>query len=516
MTNNFDDILQQVVDTLANKQRDGGLNAANLLTKFWGKQLLPSDVFNKAKTESKESNDPRKRNQWLLFHNAEHDIRKELANQSTAAQEIVIEDDHKLEPLTSTKSGNFEIIPFIREHVDGKHALIKNLTKKYADLDYTTYSVSLLNALREVYQHYTAQVHAALAPVLNTDDPRHQQAKSYAKGDGWKLLRLIRHGSQETRRNEIVTSFNKMKSLEVKRAKMGGTTFLHTMELSLTQLLKDIQQHVDLEGKPLSAADFVTGMALAHAQYELHKLKYLEQVVQNSNTESSVFDPDAMLKLSVAVQAAENLAGESETDHPQEIAAAAAPPSHAYQQSERYRQDLHTIFEDTNAAQQLNENRGPGKPRQQHKPGIALYYDYKEYLQLTGAERADATAIARSWAQKHNLFPDKREHARSQQNSQTSNNKKTWKAHAKKTISAMLAKKFEEQAQRNKRNRDHHDSDEEDDDSGLRSPRKKSKGRTRRQNGPPPSEDEDEEMSTFTQDKNQRFLLQDKNQRSYY
>ena len=61
MTNNFDDILQQVVDKLANKQRDGGLNAANLLTKFWGKQLLPSDLFNKAKTESKESNDPRKK-----------------------------------------------------------------------------------------------------------------------------------------------------------------------------------------------------------------------------------------------------------------------------------------------------------------------------------------------------------------------------------------------------------------------------------------------------------------------
>ena len=136
------------------------------------------------------------------------------------------------------------------------------------------------------------------------------------------------------RRNEIVTSFNKMKSLQVKRVKMGGTTFLHTMELSLTQLLTDIQQHVDLEGKSLSAADFVIGMALAHAQHELHKLKNLEQVVRNSNTESSVFGPGAMLKLSAAVQAAENLAGESEIDHPQEIAAAAASPSHAYQQRE--------------------------------------------------------------------------------------------------------------------------------------------------------------------------------------
>ena len=458
---NITRVLQGVKDRLVLSSKNNGKAAADMLAEFKGKQLVTTALYEGEKKKNKRSNNPAVRNSWKLLYNAQAAIQDELENDNSGgAQMIQIENDFALR-TSSDSNEHFKILPFLELHVKGKRALMPHLIEKYKELDYSVYSDSLLIALREVYQNYSTQVHAALTPVLDGNNARHQQALTQAQGDGWKLLRLVRQSNQDTGRNEIVTNFHKMLALNVGHSNMSGTKFLNEMEQATTELLASIKEHEDLNlnGQSLSAKDLVRGMAVTNTRTKLHKNKNLEQVIQReSQSHKDIFSQEAMTSLQAAVNTAESLAGIDKIE--QEVAATTTStsyPSYQQQKTSSHRQELHGIFADQNIAQQLNNGRGPGFPRQHYAPGVSLYYDYKEYLNLTGQGDV-ATATAQEWAKTNGLFPDRNATAQHQRNSQSIPNKKNWKKNVVKTIAALISKQF-----KNGNKRSRQDDEEENE-----------------------------------------------------
>ena len=500
---NFTQVMQRVKDKLVlSKQGAGG---ADFFDQFEGKQLVTTVLFQTEKEKNKNSNNPQERNNFRLLYDAQKAIEREVElNNSERSQEIVIEDDHALQTRTDSNE-NFKILSLLKRHIRGKRALLPHLTQKYKNLDYSRYSDSLLIALREVYQSYSPQVHAALTPILDGNNARHQQALTQARGNGWKLLRLLRESNQDTGRNEIVTKILRMLALNF-RTSDSGTRFLNVMEQATTEVLASIKEHENLNGKTLSAMELVLGLALDNTRTKLHQKKNLQHAIQSdSQSNENIFTKQAMTSIQKAVSTAESLSGIDGVD--QEVAATATSTSstsyapNQQQTAGSHRQELHGIFADKDAARQLNEGRGPGFPRQHHAPGVSLYYDYKEYLHLTG-QGAVATTTAQEWAKTNGLFPDKNAITQRQRNSQSIPNNKNWKTNVKKTIAAMVAKQLKNG---NKRGRPRQEEEDEHRRKRSRSPnsspgKRRRRGDNSHNNGSDDDIEENESFSNFASD----------------
>ena len=514
---NITRVMQGVKDKLVLSKN--GARAADLFSKFKGKQLVTTNLHMGEKKKNKKSNNPSERNSWKLLYDAQAAIQDELENDSSeGAQMIQIEDDYALQ-TRSNSNENFKILPFLQKHIKGKRAYLPHLIEKYKELDYSVYSDSLLIALREVYQNYSTQVHAALTPVLDGSNARHQQALTQARGDGWKLLRLVRQSNQDTGRNEIVTNFHKMLALNIGHSNMSGTKFLNEMEQATTELLASIKEHEDLNlnGQSLSAKDLVRGIAVTNTRTKLHKNKNLEQVIQReSQSHKDIFSQEAMTSLLAAVSTAESLAGSDKVE--QEVAATTTStsyPSYQQQKTSSHRQELHGIFADQNIAQQLNDGRGPGFPRQHYAPGVSLYYDYKEYLNLTGQGDV-ATATAQEWAKTNGLFPDKNATAQHQRNSQSIPNTKNWKKNVVNKIAALVTKQLSNGNKRSRRQEEEEENETQRTSTSTSngSPKKRHRGNNISSHD---DEAEEEEMSHFVRDggnEHQHEFGQDQQQRS--